>query len=147
MNSANIEPSRLDVKLGRGRINKDHPANVLLDNIIAGRYELFQKEANKDMVCESVIHSLLDIGARFLRQNQFGQWYEVRDVRSLVATIRLRFEDFSATYMLQQSLLCLQDPPGYDDEARLARRIEEELIIQDEDDDDKDETHRIPVDP
>lgn len=130
-NDNDIEPTRLDVKLGRGN-DDDHPGNVLYRNVIAGRYERFHQAIDKDMICETVIHSFWDVGARFLRQQHDGPWYEDRDVKSLVVTIRRSFEDFTATYLLQQESLMSyvpDDPP-----ARLAKRIEDELVIQDEED-------------
>lgn len=89
-------PDKYDVLLGRGKMYYNHVGNVLVRELIAKNFHVYDRAQFKEKaaVAKSILDHVHSVSGRFLKEPEAGKWVEVDDeaaiykIGSLFRTLR-----------------------------------------------------------
>eukprot|EP00980_Cylindrotheca_fusiformis_P001594 scaffold363_cov56-Cylindrotheca_fusiformis.AAC.13 len=73
-------PTKNDIICGRGRGSFSQPGNLNLQKVIERNFKSYvdaSRKKEKSLFVESVLDTMLSTGARFVKKEQDGLWYEI----------------------------------------------------------------------
>ena len=80
-----VVPGHADVLFGKGKLLQSHMGNLRFSNILAEEIDhyLGSPRVVRTVIAKDVVDRLTQVGARFLRQDDYGVWEEVDERTAL----------------------------------------------------------------